>query len=59
MPLPFALVVVSGINLEGTERFENAHLLALADVFLQSSGYRFAFGLMASSAKRLLDEFVI
>ena len=54
-----SLVIVSGIEINGAEGFENAKLLAVPDILRQSGRDRLLLGLVTASAAGCLNQGVI
>jgi hypothetical protein len=54
-----SLVIVSGIEIDGAEGFENAKLLAVPDILRQSGRDRLLLGLVTASAAGCLNQGVI
>ncbi len=59
IPPPLGFVVVGGVGGESAEGFQDAHLFALADVFIQGSVDCFFLGLVFSGPSGFFDESVV
>jgi len=54
-----SLVIVSGIEIDGAEGFENAKLLAVPDILREGGGDRLLLGFVTANAAGCLDQAVI